>query len=872
VIGEVGMGKSRLLTETQQLFFAHPLNRALTVPAHDAPAHWFATECVSYMETASYWPWRALLLQLVDVTAEADQAFISQQLQASLHRCFPTEEAQAHWPYLAHFLGVLLDYEQQSKLRQLEPEALRNRIFLAVATLLEARALAAPEPMVIALDDLQWIDAASQMLLEHLLTLVNRLPILFLLAYTPERDKPCWQVREKIARDYAHCASELQLTALSIETCEQMLAARPHITAWPSALREQILGRAEGNPFFLQELAQAIQEQCASQPTSTPQPSLPDTLQELLMARLDRLDPLCREVAQAAAVIGRVFPYPLLVELQAGHPAPKIDEALLRLQRSGLIEEVQRLPHRLYRFRHGLMREVYYTSLSARVARQCHCQIAVYLEQNRQPEDESDVDQVAQHAFWGQDWVRALRYQLAAGQRAQALFANANAIDHYLKALTAAEQLPAAEMVETRHTLHSALGDLLITTGQYEPAHFHLEQALALTEPRIALEAQVKVYRLFAHFHEVKSEYAEALAWVQQGLALVGRQLLAEAVQLQLLAGLVHLRQGQRDAAVNHAQTALALAQQLEDPVLLGKANNLMGGLLLRRGMPNALAYFQRALEFYQQAGHLQGQATTHNSIATSDFNAGRWSMAEEHYRQARALFDQLADRYHQAFADNNLGGIALNQGQLDQALRFYQEALQTFTTLGAAPYVLGTVHMNLGATLTRRNELEAARQALRASQQLFQQAQAREFLPEVWRRLGELALAAEDWREAERQGAEALRLARELRSHTEQGCALRVLGEAALAQKKGMEAVQCLAQSQTLLEAAGERYELARTQLVLARARLAVQQRAEAIAILELCEQTFEQLEARLDLQAARALRATLAQPDLSLLRSPND
>lgn len=867
VIGEVGLGKTRLLAEAQRLFLEHPFNRALALSHAERTPRWFTVECVSYMETASYWPWRALLLQWLEVHPEADQAFIGQQLRASLHRWLPAEEAQAHWPYLAHFLGVLVDYAQHSKLRVLEAEALQNRTFMAITALLEACALAAPQPLVLMLDDLQWIDAASRVLLERLLNLVNRLPLLFLLAYTPERDKPCWQVREKIARDYAHCASELLLQPLPAEACAQMLAARSDTATWPAALHAWVLSRTEGNPLFLEELAQAVQENPALSRASEgeqPLPAaahqlLPDTLQELMMARLDRLDPLSREVAQTAAVIGRVFPYAILAELQAEQAPGKLDEALLRLQRGGLIEETQRLPQRLYRFRHGLMREVYYASLLARAARRCHRQIAAYLERRHQPDDESDLDALAQHAFLGQDWALALRYQLAAGQRAEALFANASAINYYLKALACVAQLPAAEVLPQRQLLHTALGDLLTTTGQYESAHFHLEQALAYTENQAAPEVQAKVCRLMAHWHEVKSEYAEALEWTQRGLALVGDPPRAETVQLQLQAGLVHLRRGERDVALSDAHLALGLAQKLEAPALLGRANNLVGLLLSRRGQPSAIEYFQRAAPLYEQVGDLLGQANTQNLLAMAQALSGQWSLADVHFRRARLLFEQLDDGYHRAFVDNNLGNLALNQGRLDEAVTFYQEALRTLAHLGVAPYAQGTAHMNWGAALIYRGDLAAAHAHLRESEKLFQAAQARDFWPELHRRWAEAALAAGDLTEAAQRGTEALRWARELRIQVEQGCALRVLGETALTQKKGMEAVQLLAQSQTLLEAAGERYELARTQLALARARLAVQQRTEALALLAACEQTFVQLEAQLDLQVVRTLRAAL-------------
>ena len=131
----------------------------------------------------------------------------------------------------------------------------------------------------------------------------------------------------------------------------------------------------------------------------------------------------------------------------------------------------------------------------------------------------------------------------------------------------------------------------------------------------------------------------------------------------------------------------------------------------------------------------------------------GKWTSADIYYRKARDIFNQVGDVHWTAVTDNNLGGIALNQGRLDEALAFYRELLRSFEQMGASFYMSGILHMNLGATFVRRNELETAHVHLHASQTYFEEVKSRDFLPELHRYFAEAALLGHNLIEAEAQG-----------------------------------------------------------------------------------------------------------------------
>jgi tetratricopeptide (TPR) repeat protein len=331
----------------------------------------------------------------------------------------------------------------------------------------------------------------------------------------------------------------------------------------------------------------------------------------------------------------------------------------------------------------------------------------------------------------------------------------------------------------------------------------------------------------------------------------------------------------------------MRIAEKLGEITSLAFASNSRAIISILRGNSgSAIEQFQKALDLYRQADNIHGQAMSYNGLANAYFSRGQWPEADDCYRRAREIFNQTGDVLHQAFADNNLGGIALNQGKLNDALRYYEESLQSLEQIGGSPYVIGALHMNLGATYIRRLEsrvqgprsrvqsqdqatldsglwtldLSEAKRHLTTGEDYFAQANSRDFLPELRRHFATAALVGGDLVEAETQGRQALDLARELTMRGEEGSSLRVLGEIARAQGHNQQAEQHLTESLAVLQEVGDEYEMARTQLSLGKLQLDKGDIEQASTLLESCIAVFERLDAVLDLAAARDLQGILA------------
>lgn len=861
IIGEAGVGKSRLVRDLQQA--------ETDAPNSSTAVRWVTGRCLSYTESVSYTPFQEITHNLVSVTTDENVDNARQQLQSSLSNWLTENEIEANLPFIANFLNIPLTDAQREKVRYLDGEALQRSTFVAFRVLIEAQAK--KQPLIIYIDDIQWMDHASLDLLEYLMPLVEQIPLMFLWLFRPEREKGAWELRRKARQELTDHYDEIGLYGLSTTGAQEMLLNLVPVETWPEGVAELILNRVEGNPLYLEEVIRSLMNdgllvqredgrwQFSDTITSI---TVPDTLEGVLLARLDRLEELCRFTVQVASVVGRSFPYDVLTHTAETIYNLPVNEYLSELQIVEIIREAQRNPEVVYAFIHSLMQEVSYGTLAASARREYHRLIAQYLEDSRTHgwgRTESLLPLIAHHAYEGSDWPRALKYQMKAGQQAQQLFANQEALDHYRKALHCAEQQSLTETAVQRLAIHLALGQILVETGQYDGALVHLAEADKLAQYLEDEAAETAVCRWYARLYEVKSEYDTAREWVEKGLALESQKLSANYAQILMAAGLINIRQGRFDQALQYCQDVLAIGEQLDEVAVLARAYSLLGFIYLRSDSNKAIEQFQKSFDLYNQAGHIQGQALAHNLIANACFNLGRWAEAETHYLQAYQLFDQIGNKYNLAMAANNLGGIALKRGQYDAALMFYDEGLRSAEKIGGSAWMLGTFHMNLGWTYVYQNDVLQARTHLANSKRYFEEGKTREFMPELLRHQAEASLIAEEFAMAETQISESLSLARELKMRNEEGMSFRIAGRIALSQSKVEEAIMVLKRSVSILSEAEEEYELALSHYWLAVVLFETNDVQAARPLLSQAEETFHRLEAEHDLTAVQNLQTQL-------------
>ena len=431
-VGEPGIGKTRLLAELRTLFegAAPPHGRTL----------WLEGRCVSYGESMPYWPFRDLLRSWLGVLADDPEMRVRVSLRRRVGGFFGDRTLEIY-PYLAALLGVTLEPEAAARLAELSPEALQFRTFEVVRELLHR--LAQDGPVVVALEDLHWADATSLQLLERIFADTETEALLLILTTRLERDHPAWRVKEAAARELPHRTSEVALEALSGDAGRELLHALVGRDTLPAEVERQILDPAEGNPFFMEELVRSfadhgalVQEGDRWRFVHEAQVPIPPTVEKVILARIDRLEPASRETLAAASVLGRQFGTSLL-DAVAGENAQL---ALGDLQRLDLVREARRWPEPEYRFKHALIQEAAYRTLVAADRNRLHRKAAGFLESLDPNPDSADAGLLAHHWLAAADEAKAAHYLTLAGDRARQDYALDEAIGHYRELLPILER------------------------------------------------------------------------------------------------------------------------------------------------------------------------------------------------------------------------------------------------------------------------------------------------------------------------------------------------------------------------------------------------------------------------------------------------
>ena len=299
VVGEPGIGKSRLLAEIRRDFGER--------------VRFLEGRGSSYAESFPYWPVRDLLRDWLGIAADAPEARLRLELKSALADLAAPSDA---YTLIAPLVGISPPGEIGAALRDLGTEAIQQRTFAAVRDVV--RRLAERQPLALVIDDLQWADTATLDLLQDLLSLTEEMPLAVVLAYRAERERASWRLGDHARAQYPHRHCEIELRPLDGADSRAFAAALAEI-ALPREVVDLLADRSGGNPFFLEEALQDLIERRALQRrdgawvlADGESAAIPAVVQGVLQARLDRLPPATREVVSIASAIGRGFGLPLL--------------------------------------------------------------------------------------------------------------------------------------------------------------------------------------------------------------------------------------------------------------------------------------------------------------------------------------------------------------------------------------------------------------------------------------------------------------------------------------------------------------------------------------------------------------------------------
>jgi class 3 adenylate cyclase/tetratricopeptide (TPR) repeat protein len=761
IIGEAGVGKSRLMAEIRGSAGAtHSLRESASHP------RWLEGRTLSFGQTISYWPFQEILWQYAGISEEDSEATAWGKLEAKIDTLF-SEETPEILPYLASLLSLEVREEYTGRVQYLDSEAMGHQIYFAARRFFER--LAQAQPLVLVFEDLHWADESSALLLEHLLALVERVPLLICGLSRPYRDAPAARLQAVAGQDFPDAYVELQLAPLSAADSAQLVRNLLEIEGLPERVRGRIVAKAEGNPFFLEEILRTLIDAGAIvhdpvtrrwQATAKVEAmAIPDTIQGVIMARVDRLDEEVKGALRTAAVAGRSFLYRVLRAVAEADR--RLDEHLAELQAIELIREKRRLPELEYMFKHALAQEATYESILVQVRRELHARVGRAIEALFVDRLEEFYGLLAYHYAQAEAWEKAQDYLLKAGDQAGRVAADAEALAHYEQAMAAYGRAFGEEWDPLqRAALERKMGEALFRRGEHEAAleHFHraldyLGEPLPTTRWGVRLAILGQVARQIGHrllpglflrgadgpdipaVEEAMRCY-EPLGWIEamtvpERFFLVALKGLNVSESSGFRYGTVVGLMGMGLtldffpafwlwlAEIYHRQ-ALALAERLQHPGALRLAYTGWANHELFLPELDALPeYARRAAAICRETGDLHNWGWVSDLWVLALLHQGDLSQAVAHSLELVRMGQEGADLQVQCWGLAVLGRARLAQGQMGEANRLLQEAV----ALAEAVPDHATI-VNAGAYLSRcyarQGKLEQALRTLQRSQAIY--------------------------------------------------------------------------------------------------------------------------------------------------------
>jgi predicted ATPase/class 3 adenylate cyclase len=706
VVGPAGVGKSRLLRE----FIHSPHTRGWLV---------LESKSISYGRATPYLPLIDFLKGYFKLSEGDDARAVREKVAAKV--IVLDQPLQDAIPPMLDLLGALPD---DHPFRRLEPMQRRSFTARAITELMVAESRI--QPLIMVFEDLHWNDMQTLALLNAVIASIHQHAILLLASYRPKEHDDQWG-------DQPHYR-QVRLEPLAQENLTRLLDILLGPNGGLAPVKAFLVERTGGNPFFVEESVRTLVETGVlvgarsryrlAKPLSSIE--VPATVHALLSARIDRLGEPQKRLLQEAAVIGKDFPFVLLQAI-AGAEDQDLRARLHELQSAEYLYESRLFPELEYTFRHSMTREVAYSSLLREHTRALHEKVATELIRLASGRLEEHVEQIAEHAEKGQAWPQAVEYLQRSGEKAFALYANAEAADFFERALAALEHVPQSRAtleqdVDLRFELRNALIALceLDRIGRcleaLEPlvaqlgdsnraarlASFRCNQHFLAARQRTAIEVGEAGLRV-AHEIGDRGLHAELLYRTGQSYHLVGDNRRALELLDQSIAETVERRARERfelavipavgsrmwlvsilaecgefRPALTHAERAVEIAHEAQHPLSEVLGWLAVGHVQRRKGeVEDAIRALERGMALTERYSMPMWRLRLESSLGLARACRGELVQGLELTRSALAGAERMGLMVDRPMLHVHLGEALLLAGSVEEALAQAKQALE---------------------------------------------------------------------------------------------------------------------------------------------------------------------------------------------------
>jgi len=817
VVGEPGIGKSRLLFELRE----HLGERGT----------WQEGHCLSFGRAMAFHPFVDLIRRWFAIEESDDELATVAKIERGLRDL--GEDLLAVSPYLRALVSI---DPGDAEVRAMNPAERRGETLEGLRRML-VRA-AERWPLVLVVEDLHWIDSASEGFLISLADSVPALRALLVFTYRPGYPSSFGE------RSYF---TRIAPAILSADDSARMAAAVLASGALPDELRRVIEGKAEGNPFYIEEVVKSLEESgalrrdagrlvLAGGPGAL---AIPGTIHDVIAARIDRLAEPPKRALQVAAVVGREFTRRLVDRLADARE--RTDESLRELTVLELIHERRRYPELAYMFKHALTQDVAYGTLLMQRRAELHGLVGRAIEELYADRLAEHYEVLAHHFSKAEDWPRALDYLLKAAEKATRAFGLRQAVELYGEALQAAARLGDQVPITTLMTIRQARADLFFGLGEFSQSRVEAEHLVDLARQIDDRAAEAGGLVQVATALQWLEDFPAAHARVNHALEM------AEAVGAQApLSGAMYTRgymhglNGRLDDGETDLQQALDIGRSIGDANREALARHLLSLKRSWQGQyTESLALDEEGVRLAREHRLVIPLLRCLWSHAVALTNLGEHDRALAEFAEGVTLAEKVGDDAYMSRYLNTIGWMRIECGDLAEGIRLSERSYEVTQHSARAGHGTGAERMafirnNEADAFMAQGDYTAAAQALDESLHTVQHPPPSRWM--TWRytahcyaSLGQLALMRGDADSARRFADQSLEIATPTAARRFESWAWRIKGESATMRQVWTEADDCLRRALTIAEAIARPRQVWLSQLALGRLHAALGRPDEA-------------------------------------------
>jgi len=688
VLGEAGLGKSRLIAELKHLRDALPEPRPI----------WRESRAISYGQSVPYYPWRQLGRMIVGADDMDAAPAVRDKIAAWVERL---GLKPSDIPFYETMIAVEGDASRIA-LRAMSGEMVVNGVAAAIVNAIKTvmHADSGMTPYVMVMDDLHWSDSATLELIAQVATLAAFEPIMLVTIMRPDRKAESWQLLDRLQGSLGSSFSRIDLEPLDAAGSSELLGNLLHIEELPESIRAQILERSEGNPFYLEEVlrslidgGQVVREGEHWRATrAILEATIPDTLAGVLSSRIDRLPDATKRVAQTAAVIGRVFQHRVLESVLHSGPALEriehIEPHLATLSYEQLVREKARDPEREYIFKHALTCEAAYDLLLRSRRKDLHARCGSALELLFAERRDEFAAMLAHHFEEAGDLERTLQYARVAADNARRVYAVREELEHRDRILSTLEKMPGAMPAEL---IDAVLEWAWVRNrrGQYEGMLEKIERAVQIARELGDKRRLGLTLSWMGNVHMVTGFPSRGFPYLEEAQALATETGDDQVLLLPLFIATWSLVE--RDARSGEEKLAevIDMARKQDAPDILGHALTYRAIALARLGeFDEASALVEEALALIPSIGSPVKRADVHIGASMAYYDMGDIETGLEHAHIGADLAMSANGLECACAGYFGVGRGELDKRNIDDALAQFRRSLKLADAVGMDYYI----------------------------------------------------------------------------------------------------------------------------------------------------------------------------------------